>query len=67
LNVPKSIIFFSAKIGDLFNLQFNSEKLNKLTENFVVSNKKITNSLSKDLPIKTKDGLIQYFNNLNKK
>jgi nucleoside-diphosphate-sugar epimerase len=67
LKFPKSIIFFFAKIGDLFNLQFNSEKLNKLTENFVVSNKKITNSLSKDLPIKAKDGLTQYFNNLNKK
>ena len=60
--IPKPLIKFLAKSGDLFGLPLNSERLNKLTENFMVSNKKIKLALNKQLPVTTKDGLTKTFN-----
>ena len=60
--IPKPLIKFLAKSGDLFGLPLNSERLNKLTENFIVSNKKIKLALNKQLPVTTKDGLTKTFN-----
>jgi nucleoside-diphosphate-sugar epimerase len=50
-----------AKLGDVFHLPLNSERLQKLTENYVVSNKKIIAVIGKPLPIKTRQGLIKTF------
>lgn len=58
LKLPKKIILFLAKLGDIFNLPLNSEGLAKLTESYVVSNNKIVDAIGKPLPIKTKEGLI---------
>jgi nucleoside-diphosphate-sugar epimerase len=58
LNIPKKFVFFLAKIGDFFSFPFNSENLKKLTENYVVSNKKILDAIKKPLPISTKEGII---------
>lgn len=64
LKIPKVIIFLLAKVGDLFNLPFNSERLSKLTEDFVVSNKKIKKELNiAELPEKTLSSLSTTFNN----
>ncbi len=60
--IPKFLIKFLAKLGDLFGLPLNSERLNKLTENFIVSNKKIKFALNKKLPVTAKDGLNKTFN-----
>ncbi len=57
LNIPKLLIELVFGLGDVFNMPFNTEKLNKLTENFVVSNKKILIELGKPLPYSTKQGL----------
>jgi nucleoside-diphosphate-sugar epimerase len=38
LNLPKFIIKCLAKIGDLIELPLNTERLNKLTESYIVSN-----------------------------
>ena len=65
LPIPKSIIFIIAKIGDIINLPINSERLNKLTSSFVVSNKKILKALNKALPINSKNGLIKTFNSFS--
>ena len=55
--IPPSFIKALAKIGDLGKLPLNSERLQKLTENYEVSNIKIKKALSADLPFSTKDGL----------
>ncbi len=64
LYIPKSIIFILAKIGDKFNLPFNSDRLQKLTESFQVSNRKLTTALKKELPLTLKEGLMYTFNSI---
>ena len=54
---PKFLILSFAKFGDLFKLPFNTERLMKLTETYVVSNDKIKNAIQKKLPITAKIGL----------
>lgn len=47
-----------AKIGDVLHLPLNTDRLNKLTENYVASNNKIKRALGVDhLPVTAKDGL----------
>lgn len=53
---PKGIKLL-AKMGDILSLPFTTEKLNKLTENYVVSNLKIRAAIKKPLPVTTRDGL----------
>ncbi|WP_205314205.1 NAD-dependent epimerase/dehydratase family protein [Pedobacter namyangjuensis] len=55
--IPSSLIHSLAKIGDALRLPLNSERLNKLTENYVVSNKKLKQALNLELPISTEQGL----------
>jgi len=57
-HINKSFIYFIAKIGDQLKLSLNSEKLNKLTENYIVSNEKIKGALNIKLPIEAKEGLM---------
>lgn len=57
LNIPKPFVITLAKIGDFIPLPVNSEKLEKLTENYQVSNLKIKNAIQKELPLSTKGGL----------
>jgi nucleoside-diphosphate-sugar epimerase len=61
IKLPKSIIYFLAKIGNLIGLPFNTENLIKLTENYVVSNEKIKMAIGKDLPMSSKEGLLKTF------
>lgn len=65
LNIPRFLIRIFCKIGDLFNLFFNSEKLEKLTDSYVVSNDKIIDAIKKDLPVDTLNGLMKTFKNFN--
>ncbi|MCZ4242905.1 NAD-dependent epimerase/dehydratase family protein [Pedobacter punctiformis] len=46
-----------AKLGDVFKIPLNTERLNKLTENYVVSNQKLKKALNIDLPLSTRTGL----------
>ena len=61
-NVPQPLIKFFAKLGDVLRLPLNTERLNKLTETFLVSNNKIISAINKPLPLTTKEGLIKTFN-----
>jgi nucleoside-diphosphate-sugar epimerase len=66
LNIPKFVIYILTKFGDIFNLPLNSHSLQKLTENYIVSNKKIKDAINKPLPFSVKQGLsktISSFNN----
>lgn len=61
LNISKSFIKFVAHVGDILKLPLNSERLQKLTESYLVSNAKIKKALGKPLPVSSKDGLIRTF------
>ena len=61
LNLSQNLIQLLARVGDLLKLPLNSERLQKLTESYVVSNFKIKSALGKPLPISSKNGLIRTF------
>jgi nucleoside-diphosphate-sugar epimerase len=56
-NISPRLIKAIATLGDLLRLPFNSERLNKLTEDYVVSNEKIKKVLKKTLPVSSREGL----------
>ena len=60
-NLNKNFIFLIARLGDFFNLPLNTERLQKLTENYVVSNAKIKQAIGKSLPISSMNGLRSTF------
>jgi len=53
------LIRFLAKLGDLLKLPLTTERLNKLTENYLVDNSKIKHALGKEFPIHAQDGIIK--------
>ena len=57
LKIPKLLVRGVSKIGDLLPLPVNSERLQKLTENYVVSNRKIIEAIGKELPFTAREGL----------
>jgi nucleoside-diphosphate-sugar epimerase len=64
--LPKKVVNTVAKIGDVLHLPLNTERLDKLTENFVVSNTKIKTILKIDkMPTSTKDGLNKTISSFN--
>lgn len=65
-NFPKPLIRLLAKLGDLLKLPLTTEKLQKLTESYVVSNQKILTAIGKPLPVSAKDGLLKTFNSYHK-
>ena len=57
-----------AKIGDVLHLPLNSLRMQKLTENYVVSNAKIKAALGmKEMPVRAKDGLKETIRSFAKK
>lgn len=56
-SIPPQFISFVAKIGDVLHLPLTTERLSKLTENYVVSNQKIKAALNKKLPLNAQEGL----------
>ena len=65
LNIPKYLIKSLSKLGDIFRLSINTERLIKLTETYVVSNQKIKNAVNKPFPVSAKEGLLKTFNSFN--
>ncbi len=65
LNIPKFLVKSISKLGDVFKLPLNTERLNKLTETYIVSNKKIKNAINKPLPVSATEGLVKTFNSFN--
>ena len=55
--IPKYIINTIAKLGDILKLPLNSERLDKLTESYLVSNQKLLEAINKPLPIQGASGL----------
>ncbi len=64
LKIPRFFINGISKMGDFLKLPLNSERLQKLTENYVVSNQKIVKTMRKPLPVAVDEGLINTFKSL---
>jgi nucleoside-diphosphate-sugar epimerase len=65
-NIPKTLINGLAKTGDLLHLPFNSERLQKLTETYIVSNAKLKLALKTDtLPVGAREGLLDTLRSFN--
>lgn len=57
-NLPKGLMNDLASLGSVIRLPLNKERLNKLTENYVVSNAKIKKALGIErMPVSAVDGL----------
>ncbi|MDD2284203.1 MAG: hypothetical protein PHQ11_02225 [Paludibacter sp.] len=58
LKINPSLIRILASAGRLLNLPFNKERLNKLTENYVVSNKKLKQAIGiQKMPVNALEGM----------
>ena len=60
-NISMTFIKLLSRVGDLLKLPLNSERLQKLTESYVVSNAKIKEAIGKPLPVSSKVGLLTTF------
>lgn len=66
ISVPKCIVNLTAKLGDLIKLPLNSEVVQKLTENYKVSNHKIKSAIGiEKLPLTAREGLIKTIKSFN--
>lgn len=64
--VNASLIRFCARIGDVLHLPLNSFRLDKLTENYVVSNAKIKKALGIErMPVEARSGLTKTIKSFN--
>lgn len=61
INTPKPIIKLMAKAGNILPLPLDEERLQKLTEDYVVSNRKLVGALGVELPVPVVDGLRRTF------
>jgi nucleoside-diphosphate-sugar epimerase len=64
--ISSSLIEKIARVGDKFRLPLNSERLQKLTSSYVVSNAKIKAAIGKPLPVSSRDGLMNTFKSFQK-
>lgn len=56
--IPASVIRSITKLGSLIHLPLNEDRLQKLTENYMVSNTKIKNALGiKQMPVTAQEGM----------
>ena len=61
----KVLIQSLAKLGDVLRLPLTTERLQKLTESYVVSNQKIKSAIGKNLQVSARDGLLKTFNSFH--
>jgi hypothetical protein len=62
-HVSKGLIECAAKVGNLLHLPLNTDRLNKLTENYVASNAKIKQALGINrMPVSAEQGLLKTLN-----
>lgn len=65
--IPTFLINKTAILGDYLHLPLNSERLKKLTDDYVVSNAKIKKELKKELPVSARAGLMRTINSFKDK
>lgn len=59
LHIPVFLIKVVAMLGDGLGLVLNSERLDKVTENYVVSSTKIRNAMGVPFPLTAKQGILK--------
>ena len=59
------LIRFLAKFGDFIKLPLTTERLNKLTENYIVDNTKIKQVFCKEFPVQSRDCIIKTIRSFN--
>lgn len=60
--LPKGLINAIAEVGTALHLPLTKERLNKLTENYIISNTKIKKALGTErMPVSAHDGMIKTF------
>ena len=64
-SISKKIIEGVASIGDKLHLPLNTERLQKLTSSYVVSNAKIKAAIGQPLPVSSREGLLKTFKSFN--
>lgn len=58
LHLPQKMMLAVAKMGSILHFPLNTERLTKLTENYVVSNHKIKTAIGiSQMPVRAKDGI----------
>lgn len=67
INLPQQWVKALASAGDRLPLPLNSERLEKLTENYRVSAEKIRKALNSDFPVGLRNGLIAAIRSFNEK
>ena len=66
-NIPRGLMNGVARVGDWLHLPLNTQRMQKLTENYVVSNAKIKAALDmKEMPVRAKDGLRETIKSFSK-
>ena len=63
--ISKRLIQTATKIGNVLKLPLNEERLQKLTDSYIVSNQKIITAIGKPLPVSSKEGLLRTFKSFN--
>jgi nucleoside-diphosphate-sugar epimerase len=63
--ISKGFIEGVALVGDKLDLPLNSERLQKLTSSYVVSNTKIKAAIGKPLPVSSNEGMLKTFLSFN--
>ncbi|PVX50754.1 nucleoside-diphosphate-sugar epimerase [Balneicella halophila] len=67
LRLPKFSINALATIGSILHLPLTKDRLHKLTENYIVSNKKVKRELGiVEMPIRAQEGFAKTFESFNK-
>jgi nucleoside-diphosphate-sugar epimerase len=64
-HISNGLIQAAAKIGNVLKLPLNEERLQKLTDSYVVSNKKLISAIGKPLPVSSREGLLKTFKSFN--
>lgn len=66
--INKGLMSFCARIGGVLHLPLNPDRLNKLTENYVVSNEKIKKALGIErMPVRASEGLLTTIHSFQEK
>ena len=64
-NISKKFIEGVTSLGDKLHLPLNTERLQKLTSSYLVSNAKIKGAIGKPFPVSSREGLFKTFKSFN--
>ena len=65
-SISPNIMSSIARVGDIIPLPLNSERLQKLTENYQVNNQKIIAAIGSEFPLSSREGIIKTIKTFDK-